>query len=377
MSLISRSDRGLLARWWFTVDKPLLSATLLLMAVGVLVSMASSPPVAARIGLDPYHFVKSQLFYLSLAVVGLVTLSAFDRIWVRRAGLAGFAGSLVLMWLALKFGPEIKGAHRWIDIGPISLQPSEFAKPTFVIVFAWMLSERIRYPDMPGHLIAYGCAGLLLLSLIIQPDFGQAALGGCDHWCHVAGLWHSMACDFWTWVVQVVLLSPCPMHWFHTWLPVSTGFSIRRRAIHSRSIRRCRPSTMVAFWAPVPVAAQPSLFCLTPIRISLSLSWGRVWIAGVSCHHGVVPLHHHSCIEACEDGAGPVCGTRHGRSHVDVRHPGLNQHGCECCAVASQGHDASDDFLWGVIVAGNSHGDWLHSGTRAAGPLKYCHYSRC
>ena len=176
MSLISRSDRGLLARWWFTVDRPLLSATLLLMAVGVLVSMAASPPVASRIGLDSYHFVKSQLFYLCLAVIGLLTLSAFERVWIRRAALVGFVGSLVLMWLAMKFGPEIKGAHRWIDVGPISLQPSEFAKPCFVIVFAWMLSERIRLPDMPGHLIAYGCAGLFLLSLVIQPDFGQAAL---------------------------------------------------------------------------------------------------------------------------------------------------------------------------------------------------------
>ena len=129
MSLISRSDRGLLARWWFTVDRSLLSATLLLMAVGVLVSMAASPPVATRIGLDPYHFVKSQLFYLALAVVAVLTISFFDRAWVKRAALAGFAGSLLLMWLALKFGPEIKGAHRWIDVGPISLQPSELAKP--------------------------------------------------------------------------------------------------------------------------------------------------------------------------------------------------------------------------------------------------------
>jgi cell division protein FtsW len=176
MSLISRSDRGLLARWWFTVDKPLLAATLLLMAVGVLVSMAASPPVAARIGLDPYHFVKSQLFYLGLAVVGLLFISTLDRPWVRRVGLFGFVGSLVLMWLAMKFGMEIKGAHRWINVGPISLQPSEFAKPCFVIVFAWMLAERIRLPDMPGHFIAYGCAAVFLLSLIIQPDFGQTAL---------------------------------------------------------------------------------------------------------------------------------------------------------------------------------------------------------
>jgi cell division protein FtsW len=176
MSLISRSDRGLLARWWFTVDKPLLSATMLLMAVGVLVSMAASPPVATRIGLDPYHFVKSQLFYLSLAVTGMIAISSFDRHWIRRFGLIGFVGSILLMWLALQFGPEIKGAHRWIDVGPISLQPSEFAKPCFVIVFSWMLAERIRYPDMPGHLIAYGCAALFLVSLIVQPDFGQAAL---------------------------------------------------------------------------------------------------------------------------------------------------------------------------------------------------------
>jgi cell division protein FtsW len=176
MSLISRSDRGLLARWWFTVDRQLMSATLLLMAIGVLVSMAASPPVATRIGVEPYHFVKSQLFYLSIAAIALLFISTLERVWVRRLGLVGFAGAIFLMLLALKFGPEIKGAHRWLDVGPISLQPSEFAKPCFVIVFAWLLAERIRLPDMPGHLMAYGCAGIFMLCLILQPDFGQAAL---------------------------------------------------------------------------------------------------------------------------------------------------------------------------------------------------------
>jgi cell division protein FtsW len=176
MSLISRSDRGLLARWWFTVDRPLMSATLLLMAIGVLVSMAASPPVAARIGVDAYHFVKSQLFYLSVAVFVLLFISTLERTWVRRFGFLGFAGSLALMFLALKFGPEIKGAHRWIDVGPIGLQPSEFAKPCFVVVFSWLLAERIRLPDMPAHILAYGCAALFMFALILQPDFGQAAL---------------------------------------------------------------------------------------------------------------------------------------------------------------------------------------------------------
>jgi cell division protein FtsW len=176
MNLISRSDRGALARWWFTVDRPLLSAALLLMAVGVLVSMAASPPVATRIGLDPYHFVRSQLFYLCLAVVVMVAISFFDRLWVRRSALVGFAGALTLMVLALFFGPEIKGAHRWINVGPIGLQPSELAKPCFAVVFAWLLAERVKRHDMPAHFLAYGCAALFLVLLVVQPDFGQAAL---------------------------------------------------------------------------------------------------------------------------------------------------------------------------------------------------------
>jgi cell division protein FtsW len=174
--LISRKDRGTLARWWFTIDLPLFSSVLLLMAIGVLISMAASPPVAERIGLDSFHFFKSQLFYLFFAVIGLVTVSFFDVTWVRRSSLLIFLGSLVLMLAAQKFGPEIKGAHRWINVGPISLQPSEFAKPSFVVVAAWFLADRTRRPDMPGHFIAFGAATIFLGLLILQPDFGQTAL---------------------------------------------------------------------------------------------------------------------------------------------------------------------------------------------------------
>jgi cell division protein FtsW len=174
--LISRTDRGALARWWYTVDRPLLSAALLLMAMGVLISMAASPPVAERIGLSPFHFIRSQLFYLVFAVIVIFGVSFFDRIWVRRTGMIGFVTSLTLMALALKYGPEIKGAHRWINIGPISIQPSEFAKPAFVLLTSFFLAERVRQPDMPGHYIAYGLAILFIGLLVLQPDFGQAAL---------------------------------------------------------------------------------------------------------------------------------------------------------------------------------------------------------
>jgi cell division protein FtsW len=174
--LLGRSDRGLLAQWWFTVDRGLMMAVILLMATGVLISMAASPPVADRIGLDTFHFFRSQLVYLFPAVLVLIGVSFLSPRQTRRAGFLLFAGSLALMVAALFWGPEIKGAHRWINLGPLNLQPSELAKPGFVVVTAWLLAEQTRRPDIPAHLGAFLIAGLFFGLLLMQPDFGQTAL---------------------------------------------------------------------------------------------------------------------------------------------------------------------------------------------------------
>jgi cell division protein FtsW len=174
--LVSRSDRGLIARWWFTVDRPLLSAVLLLMAIGVLISMAASPPVADRIGLNSFHFFKYQLIFLVPAVLMLVSVSLLEPRPARRAAFLMLGVSFALMVAALFWGPEIKGAHRWINFGPVGLQPSELAKPSFVVIAAWFLSEHTKRPDMPGHIIAYMIFAVLVGLLVLQPDFGQTAL---------------------------------------------------------------------------------------------------------------------------------------------------------------------------------------------------------
>jgi cell division protein FtsW len=174
--LVSRSDRGLIARWWFTVDRPLLSAVLLLMAMGVLISMAASPPVAERIGLNSFHFFKFQLAFLLPAVIVLVSVSLLEPTQARRAAFLVLGISFALMVAALFWGPEIKGAHRWINFGPIGLQPSELAKPSFVVIAAWFLAERTKRPDMPGHIIAYLIFAVFVGLLVLQPDFGQTAL---------------------------------------------------------------------------------------------------------------------------------------------------------------------------------------------------------
>lgn len=174
--LISRSDRGLIADWWFSVDKVLLGCVLVLMAAGVLFSMAASPPVAVRLGLDHFHFFTRQLIFLVPAAAVLLLTSLLSPSQARRICMFTFLASLAAMVLALYIGPEIKGAHRWLDFGLVNVQPSEFAKPAFVVATAWFLAEGIRRPDMPGLCIAFAMFAALAALLIKQPDFGQLVL---------------------------------------------------------------------------------------------------------------------------------------------------------------------------------------------------------
>lgn len=176
--LIRRSDRGLMANWWFTVDRMLIMAVLLLMAAGVLFSMAASPPVAERIGLEPFHFFKRQLAYMLPAIVVLIGASFLEPRQARRVSLWAFVLGVVLMIAAIYFGPEIKGANRWVTIAGVNIQPSELVKPAFVVIVAWLLAEGRHRPEMPGAIAAWLVFAVFLGLLALQPDFGQAALVG-------------------------------------------------------------------------------------------------------------------------------------------------------------------------------------------------------
>lgn len=178
MTLISRSDRGLMANWWFTVDRMLITAVLLLMAAGVLFSMAASPPVAERIGLEPFHFFKRQLAYAVPAIVVFIGASFLDPRQARRVSLWVFLLGIVLMIAAIEFGPEIKGANRWVIIAGVNIQPSELVKPAFVVLAAWLLAEGRSRPEMPGAIAAWLVFAVFVGLLALQPDFGQAALVG-------------------------------------------------------------------------------------------------------------------------------------------------------------------------------------------------------
>lgn len=171
-----RDDTSLLADWWFTVDRVLLTAIFALIAVGIIVSLAASPSVALSKQLPAFYFVERHVIVVCLGVALMLILSAQPPRTIRRVALALFAGCIALMAYILVAGEEINGARRWVRIAGISLQPSELAKPAFVVLSAWAFAEYERRRDVPALPVAVGLYITFVALLVLQPDVGQSLL---------------------------------------------------------------------------------------------------------------------------------------------------------------------------------------------------------
>jgi cell division protein FtsW len=174
--MVSRLERTPFAAWWWTIDRLLLAALLALMLGGIVLSLAASPPVASRLGLEPFYFVSRHVLYLIPALAVLLATSFLPPRHIRRLALIVFVVSLLLIAATLHFGAEVKGARRWIVLAGINIQPSEFLKPAFVILIAWLFGESARRPEMPANTFALGLLGAAVTGLVLQPDFGQTML---------------------------------------------------------------------------------------------------------------------------------------------------------------------------------------------------------
>lgn len=169
----SRNSRSILANWWWTVDKTLLTLVTLLLAIGIFLNFSASPSVANRIGVGSFHFIKRQLFFVPIAYGLMLFLSMQSLKTIRRTAIVGYVATLGLMVLTLFWGEETKGASRWITILGFSLQPSEFVKPTFVVVAAWLFDGQKKYRDFPGNLLSMSLYLLTAALLLLQPDLGM------------------------------------------------------------------------------------------------------------------------------------------------------------------------------------------------------------
>ncbi len=173
---LGRSERSVLGEWWLTTDWLMLSAVLLMMASGLVISLAASPDVAERIGVHHLFFVKRQLAILAPAVLLLFVFSMMSERVLRRVALLLYLTSVGLMVAVLFYGIEIKGARRWIHVGSFSLQPSELVKPFLIILCAWFFSEAQKRSDIPALWLAMLFYGGVVVLLVLQPDFGQTFL---------------------------------------------------------------------------------------------------------------------------------------------------------------------------------------------------------
>ncbi len=173
----AREGEPILSRWWRTVDGWTLSSIFALFAIGILLGLAASPPLAAKNGLAPFHYVERQALFGGLALLVMLVFSMMGPRTVRRLGVLGFLIAFVALLLLPLFGTDFgKGAVRWYSLGFASLQPSEFLKPGFIITAAWLIAAGLEINGPPGKTYSLLLAAIIVLMLALQPDFGQAAL---------------------------------------------------------------------------------------------------------------------------------------------------------------------------------------------------------
>ncbi len=171
----ARTDRSVLGRWWWTVDRWTLAALVALTGLGAVLIMAVSPAAAERIGgLGSFQLAQRQILFLATALLVMIGVSLLEPRVLRRLAVIGLAASFCLLALALIAGPEINGATRWLSLAGVSLQPSELAKPCFAVVAAWLLAAEKCGEGIPGARIVLALWLAFVVLLLWQPDVGQS-----------------------------------------------------------------------------------------------------------------------------------------------------------------------------------------------------------
>ncbi|MEQ9688317.1 MAG: putative peptidoglycan glycosyltransferase FtsW, partial [Bauldia litoralis] len=154
-----------------------MSCILILFGIGILLGLAASPPLAEKNGFQPFHYVERQAVYGFLALMAMFLTSMMSPQLVRRLAVIGFLGAFAALVMLPVFGTDFgKGAVRWYSLGFGSLQPSEFLKPGFVVVAAWLMAASQEINGPPGKSWSFLLALVIVAFLAMQPDFGQACL---------------------------------------------------------------------------------------------------------------------------------------------------------------------------------------------------------
>lgn len=176
-SVPSARGEPVISKWWRTIDRWTLSSIFILFAIGILLGFAASPPLAAKNGFEPFHYVQRQMMFGTFALLIMLVTSLMTPKWIRRLSVMGFMVAFVATLLLPHFGTDFgKGSVRWYSLGFSSIQPSEFLKPGFVVVTAWLIAASQEINGPPGKMWSFFLAVTVAILLVLQPDFGQACL---------------------------------------------------------------------------------------------------------------------------------------------------------------------------------------------------------
>lgn len=176
-SMPARAREPVLPRWWRTLDKWTLAAILGLFGIGLLLGLAASVPLASRNGLPQFYYVQREAFFGAIALVVMLALSMASPAMIRRLGVLGFGAAFLALALLPVAGTDFgKGAVRWFSLGFASFQPSEFLKPGFIVVTAWLMAASAELNGPPGKSMSFGLTLVIVGFLAMQPDFGQSML---------------------------------------------------------------------------------------------------------------------------------------------------------------------------------------------------------
>ena len=196
-------------RWWQSVDQWTLVATLGLIVMGLLLSMAASVPLADSNGMPAFYYVKRQAIYGMISFCVIIFLSTTSLSVVRRFGIFGFFLVVIALALLPIFGTDFgKGAVRWFSLNWLTIQPSEYLKPFFVVFISWIVAGNIHSNPRAGLMLSFFSMAICVFLLTMQPDLGQTVvLIGCWVLIHfIVGVSWLFSAVFFTFVSTVALI---------------------------------------------------------------------------------------------------------------------------------------------------------------------------
>ena len=196
-------------RWWQSVDQWTLVSTLILIVMGLLLSMAASVPLADSNDMPAFYYVYRQAIYGVISFSLIVFLSTTNLSFVRRLGIIGFFLVVIALALLPIFGTDFgKGAVRWFSLNWLTIQPSEYLKPFFVVFVSWVVAGNIKSNPRAGLFLSFSSMAICVFLLTMQPDLGQTVvLIGCWVLIHfIVGVSWIFSAVFFTFASTVALI---------------------------------------------------------------------------------------------------------------------------------------------------------------------------